>query len=68
VEGLLATPIAGDPEALADAACRANVRASAEQLRHGSEIIERLCAEEGLLIVGARYSLETGVVDVFEGP
>jgi carbonic anhydrase len=68
VEGLLATQIAGDPDALADAACRANVRASAEQLRHGSEIIERLCAEGGLLIVGAQYSLETGVVDVFEGP
>jgi len=42
------------------------VRASANQLRHGSDIIERLCAEEGLLIVGAEYSLETGVVDVFE--
>src|SRR6185503_10918506 len=47
VEGLLATDVAKDPDALADAACRANVRASADQLRHGSEIIERLCAEEG---------------------
>jgi carbonic anhydrase len=67
VEGLLTTEAAKDPEMLADAACRANVRAAAEQLRHGSEIIERLCAERWLLIVGAQYSLETGVVDVFEG-
>jgi carbonic anhydrase len=67
VEGLLAES-AGDENALMREACRANVRASANQLRHGSEIIERLCAEEGLLIVGAEYSLETGVVDVFEKP
>jgi carbonic anhydrase len=65
VQGLLAE-FAGDENALMHEACRANVRASANQLRHGSEIIERLCAEEGLLIVGAEYSLETGVVDVFE--
>jgi len=67
MEGLLAE-FAGDESALMHEACRANVRASANQLRHGSEIIERLCAEEGLLIVGAEYSLETGVVDVFEKP
>jgi carbonic anhydrase len=36
-------------------------------LRHGSEIIEELVAREGLLIVGAEYSLETGEVDFFEG-
>ena len=65
VQGLLAE-FAADEHALMHEACRANVRASANQLRHGSEIIEKLCAEEGLLIVGAEYSLETGVVDVFE--
>jgi len=46
---------------------RANVRASANQLRHGSEILEDLTAKEGLLIVGAEYSLETGVVEFFDG-
>ena len=66
VEGLLATEIADDPGALARAAVRANVRASANQLRHGSELIERLYARDGLLIVGAEYSLETGIVDVFD--
>jgi carbonic anhydrase len=67
VEGLLATDVARDERALLREACRANVRASVNQLRHGSEIIEKLCADRWLLIVGAEYSLETGVVDVFEG-
>jgi carbonic anhydrase len=67
VEGLLAMGPARDDDELKHEACRANVRASANQLRHGSEIIERLCESDGLLIVGAEYSLETGVVDVFDG-
>jgi carbonic anhydrase len=46
---------------------RANIRASANQLRHGSEVIEQLIRTEGLLVVGAEYSLETGVVDFFDG-
>ena len=66
VAGLLATEMAQDPGALAREAVRANVRASANQLRHGSELIERLYASDGLLIVGAEYSLETGIVDVFD--
>ena len=48
-------------------AVRANVRASAQQLRRGSEVLERLIEREGLLVVGAEYSLETGVVDFFDG-
>jgi len=67
VESLLAAGLGGDPEALLRAAVRANVRAAANQLRHGSELIERLSQADGLLIVGAEYSLESGVVDVFDG-
>ncbi|HZR69094.1 MAG TPA: carbonic anhydrase [Burkholderiales bacterium] len=67
VKAVLASRAIADREALLDAASRANVRASVEQLRHGSEILEQLVREEGLLIVGAEYSLETGVVDFFEG-
>lgn len=67
IEGLLATNLKHDHEALAKEAVRANVRASANQLRHGSDIIEKLIEEDGLLIVGAEYSLETGVVDFFDG-
>ncbi len=56
-----------DPEALVRDAVRANVRASVSGLRHGSDILERLVRDEGLLVVGAEYSLETGVVEFFEG-
>lgn len=67
VEGLLETDLRDDPVALTEAAVRANVRASADQLRHGSALLERLIAEEGLMVVGAEYSLETGEVDFFDG-
>jgi len=67
VEGLLATGLRDDPEALARQAVRANVRVSAEHLRHGSEILERLIRRDGLLVVGAEYALETGVVEFFDG-
>ena len=48
-------------------AIRANIRASADQLRHGSEILEQLIHQDELLVVGAEYSLETGEVDFFDG-
>jgi len=67
VEALLATEIRHDPAALIRDAVRANVRVSASQLRHGSELLESLIAREGLLVVGAEYSLESGVVDFFDG-
>ena len=67
VEPLLESGLAADPETLTRAAVRANVRASANRLRHGSELIEQLVQEGSLLIVGAEYSLETGEVDFFEG-
>jgi carbonic anhydrase len=49
-------------------AVRANVRASANHLRHGSAVLENLLLTNGLRIVGAEYSLETGVVDFFDTP
>jgi carbonic anhydrase len=52
---------------LIDDAVRANVRASANHLRHGSELLERLIQEGGLMVVGAEYSLTTGVVSFFDG-
>jgi carbonic anhydrase len=48
--------------AVEHAAMTANVRASVEQLRHGSAIIENLIANDGLVVTGAWYSLETGKV------
>jgi len=67
VAGLLETELRSDPEALLRHAVRANIRASADHLRHGSDILEQLIDRHGLMIVGAEYSLETGVVDFFDG-
>jgi len=62
VETLLATELRFDEERLVREAVRANVRASADHLRHGSALLEQLVQEERLLVVGAKYSLETGEV------
>lgn len=67
VEALLATELRSDPQALVREAVRANIRVSANHLRHGSELLEQLIQHDGLLVVGAEYSLDTGVVDFFDG-
>jgi carbonic anhydrase len=67
VEGLLTTELRHDLRALGHAAVRANIRASVKHLRHGSDIIEQLIQKAGLMVVGAEYSLETGVVEFFDG-
>ncbi len=67
VETLLETELRHNPAALVQHAVRANIRASVSHLRHGSQIIEQLIQSAGLLVVGAEYSLETGVVDFFDG-
>lgn len=66
VESLLDTDLRKDRESLLEHAVRANIRASVNQLRHGSQILESLRNEEGLLIVGAEYSLESGLVEFFD--
>lgn len=66
IEGLLATDLRRDLRALGRAAVRANIRASVRNLRHGSDIIEQLIQKAGLMVVGAEYSLETGMVDFFD--
>jgi carbonic anhydrase len=65
VESLLETDLRYDLEALAKQAVRANVTVSVDHLLHGSEILEGLVRDSGLLIVGAEYSLETGEVEFF---
>jgi len=64
VEGLLGTELEHD--GLVKQAVRANIRASADHLRHGSQILEQLIQGDGLRVVGAEYSLETGVVDFID--
>ncbi len=65
IEVLLNTHLRHDEPALVRHAVRANVLASVSHLRHGSDVLEELIQQDGLLVVGAEYSLETGVVDFF---
>jgi len=67
IEALLATELRNNPASLLSHAVEANIRASVSQLRRGSDILERLIATDGLLVVGAEYSLETGIVRFFDG-
>ena len=67
VENLLTTDLRHDPDALVHAAVRANIQVSADHLRHGSDELEQRIRGGDLLVVGAEYSLETGVVDFFDG-
>ncbi len=55
------------PEALMKHAVRGNTRAAANHLRHGSRLLEQLIQDDGLLVVAAEYSLETGEVVFFDG-
>ncbi|HEY1952284.1 MAG TPA: carbonic anhydrase [Gemmatimonadaceae bacterium] len=68
VESLLATPLRNDEDALVRESVRANIRVSTNHLRHGSQVLEDLIRTQGLLVVGAEYSLDTGVVDFFDLP
>ncbi len=67
VEELLRTELQHDFDALVGQAVRANVGIAVNHLRHGSDILERLIQNDGLLVAGAEYSLETGVVEFFDG-
>jgi carbonic anhydrase len=66
IEALVHTELARDRPRLMRAAVRANVRASVNQLRHGSALLERMVLDQGLRVVGAEYSLESGEVDFFD--
>jgi carbonic anhydrase len=66
IEPLFSTELRHNPEKLLVSCIHANILASTNQLRHGSQIIEQLVQQGGLKIVGAEYSLETGEVRFFE--
>jgi carbonic anhydrase len=68
VEAIVARHESEGALAVEHAAMTANVRASVDQLRHGSAIIENLVATDGLVVTGAWYSLETGKVEFLEDP
>jgi len=66
VEALVYTELRNDPAKLMHHAVRANIRTAVDHLRHGSKILEEMINNDELLVVGAEYSLETGVVEFFE--
>jgi carbonic anhydrase len=67
VDEIMHTELAKDRDALAQQAVRANTGNSANYLRNESRVLRRLIREEGLLVIGAEYSLETGIVTFFDG-
>ena len=67
VEPLLATPLRDRRDDLIHEAVRANIAVAANQLRHGSQLLEQMVLDQRMLVVGAEYSLDTGVVDFFDG-
>ncbi len=66
IEPLLVTEVAHDHAALVKHAVRANIRSSVNQLRRGSRALEQRIREDRLLVVGAEYSLDSGVVEFFD--
>lgn len=67
IEPLTLTDLARDPAELRRHCTRANVRAGANHLRHGSPALEQLVMDRTVVVVGAEYDLESGVVDFFDG-
>ncbi len=62
IESLLHTELGKDRTRLVEESVQANIRASVNQLRHGSEILERMDLAGRVQIVGAQYGLDTGEV------
>lgn len=67
IEGLVHSDLRKDPTALALHGMRANVGVSVSHLRYSSPVLEKLIRDDGLRIVGAQYSVETGEVSFLEG-
>ena len=66
VKAVVSTGADDDVDVLIGNAVRANVRASVDHLRHGSQLLEALIQRDGLRVVGAEYSLESGIVSFFD--
>ena len=66
VVAMHATNLHRDPDELARHAVRANIMLSVDHLRHGSDILEQLTLKDGLQVVGAEYSIESGMVEFFD--
>ena len=58
---------ASDCDRRVEGVVRTNVRNSAQHLRQGSDLMKEEISERGLRVVGASYSLTTGLVEFFDG-
>lgn len=67
VEPLLDSKHRQDPDTLLQQAVRSNIHASVNHLRQGSLIVKELIQSKKLSVVGAEYSVETGLVEFFGG-
>jgi len=66
VRALLKHDSQPSPDELTKLAVRANIRTSVNHLTFGSEILAELIEKDGLVIVGAEYSLRTGAVQFLD--
>lgn len=67
VEPLFETELRHEPDVLVRQAVRANINAAVDNLRQGSELLMELIRKGRLSVVGAEYSLETGIVEFVDG-
>jgi carbonic anhydrase len=67
VEPLFETDLRSKPDQLLEKSIRANILAATNNLRHGSPMLEQYVQDGALKIVGAEYSLESGIVEFFDG-
>ncbi len=65
VEPIFHTELRKKPAKWLESAIRANILASMNHLRHGSQALENLIRQGNLEIAGAEYSLETGEITFF---
>lgn len=66
VEALIDSSDEQDPDTLLKRAVRMNVQASTTYLRQGSQILQDLIQSDQLVVIGAEYSVETGVVEFYD--
>ena len=63
---LISLDIDQDPGTLLQQAVRANIHSSVHQLQHESKILKNLVKKGNLFVLGAEYSLDTGIVNFFD--
>lgn len=67
VEALLASEPRPDPDLLLAQAVRRNIHTSVNHLIEGSPILAQRVQAGDVIIVGAEYSVATGIVELFDG-